>query len=133
MLGNVVESLDIGDLPIVPGDMRATSNFANMKRAIREIKLHIGSWSPKPGSGWNLAYQLLRLNIIPFTAEFLLAAVSALVFYTPAVFLQRIVKYLEDDAGREDMSWGWVWVIGLFMSNVVTFLSEFFLALIPLL
>ncbi len=61
------------------------------------------------------------VNILPFTALFVLAAISALLFYTPAVFLQRLVKYLEEDGKREDMSWGWVWVVGLFVSNAITF------------
>ncbi|KAL9710252.1 hypothetical protein Ac2012v2_006548 [Leucoagaricus gongylophorus] len=126
MLGNIAQSLDIGDLPIVPGNMRATMNFAKMRHAMREIKfkLPVGRerWSPKTGTGWNLAYRLLVVNILPFTALFVLAAISALLFYTPAVFLQRLVKYLEEDGKREDMSWGWVWVVGLFVSNAITFL-----------
>lgn len=133
MLGNIAQSLDIGDLPIVPGNMRATMNFAKMRHAMREIKfkLPVGRerWSPKTGTGWNLAYRLLVVNILPFTALFVLAAISALLFYTPAVFLQRLVKYLEEDGKREDMSWGWVWVVGLFVSNAITFLSEFSLSL----
>lgn len=126
-LGNIATSLDIGDLPIVPADMRATFNYAKMKRAMKEIKLRIGSWSPRPGSGWGLAYRLLKLNTVPFTAELALAAVSAMLFYTPAIFLQRLVAYLEVDNERADMGWGWVYVIGLFMSNAVTYLSEYFM------
>jgi len=137
MLGNIAQSLDIGDLPIVPGNMRATMNFAKMKRAMREIKFNsptVGRkrgerWSPKTGTGWNLAYQLFVVNVLPFIALFVLAAISAAFFYTPAVFLQRLVKYLEGDGKREDMSWGWVWVVGLFVSNAITFLSEFSLSL----
>jgi len=134
MLGNIAQSLDIGDLPIVPGNMRATMNFAKMKRAMREIKFNLSitgrqrgeRWSPKTGTGWNLAYRLLVVNVLPFIALFALAAISAALFYTPAVFLQRLVKYLEGDGKREDMSWGWVWVVGLFVSNAITFLSESF-------
>jgi hypothetical protein len=133
MLGNVAESLDIGDLPIVPADMRATFNYAAMKRAGREIKLRIGSWSPKPGSGWSLLWRLARLNAAPLTWELCLASVAAVLFYTPAIFLQRLVAYLEADSGRTNMGWGWVYVFGLFMSNAITYLSEFFMvAIIPL-
>jgi hypothetical protein len=124
MLGNVSESLDIGDLPIVPGNMRSTSNYSKMKQALKQIKLRIGSWSPKPGSGWGLMYRLFKVNIVSFTAEFLLAALSATLFYTPAIFLQKLVAYLEVDGARENKGWGWVWVVGLFMSNALTFLSE---------
>jgi hypothetical protein len=130
MLGNVADSLDIGDLPIVPADMRATLNYAAMKRAVREVKLRIGSWSPKPGSGWSLSYRLTKLNAVPLTLELFLASVAAILFYTPAIFLQRLVAYLEVDSGRTNMGWGWVYVFGLFMSNTVTYLSEFFMVAI---
>ncbi|EKM77362.1 hypothetical protein AGABI1DRAFT_130448 [Agaricus bisporus var. burnettii JB137-S8] len=122
MLGNTAETLNIGDLPIVPADMRATSNYAAMKRAIRGVGLRIGSWSPKPGSGWGLAYRLVKLNTVPLTAELLLASISAILFYTPAIFLQRLVAYLEVDSERTNIRWGWVHVFGLFMANAGTYL-----------
>ncbi|TFK38174.1 multidrug resistance-associated ABC transporter [Crucibulum laeve] len=121
-LGNIAVSLEIGDLPIVPGNMRATYNYTRMKKALRDIKLRIFSWSPRPGSGWGLAYKIVRLNIVALTAEMLLAAASAMLFYVPAIFLQMLVAYLEVDKNRENQGWGWVYVIGLFVSNVVTFL-----------
>lgn len=111
--------------------MRATFNYAAMKRAMREIKLRIWSWSPKQGSGWGLAYRLFRLNIQVFAAEFLLAAVSAVLFYSPAIFLQRLVAYLEVDSERTNPGWGWVYVIGLFMANALTYLSEYSYSDVP--
>jgi hypothetical protein len=45
--GNSAEILDIGDLPIAPARMRATYNYARMKKALREIKLKILSWRPE--------------------------------------------------------------------------------------
>ncbi|KDR79985.1 hypothetical protein GALMADRAFT_242167 [Galerina marginata CBS 339.88] len=121
-LGNTSESLDIGDLPIVPANMRAAYNYARMKRALREIKLRVFSWSPKPGSGWQLSYRLVRLNYLVFTAELLLAAVSAVLFYSPPLFLRMLVSYLEVDPHREQKGWGWVYVIGIFAANVISFL-----------
>ena len=123
-LGNIAESLDIGDLPIVPTNMRATYNYSKMKKTIRDVKLRIFSWSPKPGSGWLLAYRLLRLNHVAFTAELLLAAVSAVLFYAPPLFLQKLVAFLEVDPLRENKGWGWVFVIGLFAANALSFLGE---------
>lgn len=96
-----------------------------MKKALREINLRVFSWSPTPGSGWLLAYRLIRLNQVAFTAELLLAAVSAVLFYSPPFFLQKLVKYLEVDPQRTEKSWGWVFVLGLFFSNVISFLSKF--------
>ncbi|KAF7360576.1 Multidrug resistance-associated ABC transporter protein [Mycena venus] len=106
MLGNTAESLDIGDLPIVPANMRSTFNYASMKSATRNIKLRLGSWKPTPGSGATLAYRLLRVNIWGLIAQFLLAATAAMLFYAPPFFLRMLLAYLESDPDRENTSWG---------------------------
>ncbi|KAF8802271.1 multidrug resistance-associated ABC transporter [Phlegmacium glaucopus] len=123
-LGNIAESLDIGDLPIVPRNMRATYNYASMRKALREVKLKIFSWSPAAGSGWHLIWCLTRLNHMIFLAVFILAFLSAVLFYAPALFLQKFVGYLEVDHSRENKGWGWVYVIGLFVTNVLVFLRK---------
>ncbi|KAJ7691594.1 P-loop containing nucleoside triphosphate hydrolase protein [Mycena rosella] len=122
MLGNTAASLEIGDLPIVPASMRATYNYASMKAATRDIKLYFASWRPTPGSGATLAYRLLRVNIYGLTAQFLLAASSAVLFYAPPFFLRMLLTYLEEDPARENTAWGWVWVFSLFSTNVVSYL-----------
>lgn len=120
MLGNVAESLEIGDLPIVAANMRATTIFANMRTAMRRWRLRIGSWRPAPGSGVELAYRLLRVNTWTLALIIGLAAVCAIMFYIPAFFLKRVVYYLEVDAARESRGWGFVYCAGLFVSNAVT-------------
>ncbi|KAK7044499.1 multidrug resistance-associated ABC transporter protein [Favolaschia claudopus] len=122
MLGNIAESLDIGDLPIVPADMRSTLNYTVMRTAARYIKLRIGSWKPSPGSGAALAYRLLRVNIWSLIAQFLLAAASAVLFYASPFFLRMLLAYLESDPNRENASWGYVWVFALFSINVISYL-----------
>lgn len=122
-LGNNSASLEVADLPIVPADMRATYNFSKMQRALREIQLRIGSWRPRPGSGWILTYRLLRLNWLIITIVIVLAAVSACLFYAPSLFLQQFVAYLEVDPGRKDTGWGWVYVAGIFATNAITYLG----------
>ncbi|KAJ6595567.1 multidrug resistance-associated ABC transporter [Mycena vulgaris] len=122
MLGHTAESLEIGDLPIVPANMRSTHSYASMKKATREIKFYFASWKPTPGSGAILAYRLLRVNIYPLIAQFLLAASAAILFYAPPFFLRMLLAYLEDDPDRENTSWGWVWVFSLFSTNIVSFL-----------
>ncbi|KAK0203733.1 multidrug resistance-associated ABC transporter [Desarmillaria ectypa] len=122
MLGNIATSLEISDLPIVPVGLRATVNYTRMKNVARTINWKIGSWRPKPGSGWNLGYRLVRLNLIALLVQFLLASVSACVYYVPPYFLQQLVSYLEVDHERRDTRWGWVYVIGLFGSNATSYL-----------
>ncbi|TFK34287.1 multidrug resistance-associated ABC transporter [Crucibulum laeve] len=121
-LGNTAESLEIGDLPLVPVGMRAAYNYTRMKRAMQKFHLKIFSWKPRPGSGLGLAYKLIRLNRFVFIAEMLLSAISAVLFYIPAIFLQMMVAYFEADRDRKNPGWGWVYVVGVFMSNVATFL-----------
>ncbi|EJC98304.1 multidrug resistance-associated ABC transporter [Fomitiporia mediterranea MF3/22] len=117
-LGYTSESLEIGDLPIVAGSMRATSIFSRMKYVMR--KYH---WrSARPGSGWLLAYRILCANKRLLTIQISLVVVSAVLFYSPALFLRLLVKYLEDDPERKYPAWGWVYAAGLFGLNAFTYL-----------
>ncbi|EIN08192.1 multidrug resistance-associated ABC transporter [Punctularia strigosozonata HHB-11173 SS5] len=120
MLGNTAESLDIGDLPIVPANMRAPYIYAVMKSALKAIRLRASF--AKPGSGIELGYRLVKVNLGLMSYQIFLAAISACLFYTPAFFLQRLVTYLESDPTRSDRSWGWVFCAGLFFSNAISFL-----------
>jgi hypothetical protein len=107
--------------------MRATYNYARMKKALREIELKIFSWSPELGTGWHLIWRMIRLNYVVLLVLLSLAAISAVLFYTPALFLRKLVQYLEVDRNRENRGWGWVYVVGLFVTNVLVFLRKFFL------
>ena len=118
-LGNTAESLDIGDLPIVPRSVRATYNYAQMRKALRRVKLKIFSWSPAPGAGWHLIWHLIRLNYAILILMSSLAAIAAALFYTPALFLRKFVQYLEVDQNRENKGWGWVYVVGHFVANIL--------------
>ncbi|KAH9932956.1 multidrug resistance-associated ABC transporter [Fomitopsis serialis] len=120
MLGNTAESLETGDLPIVPADMRATTIFRNMRGAIKQYHLRVRSWRPRPGTGWELGYRLLRVNLWDVTTTVIVAMLVAGLFYTPHYFLQRVVRYLEMDPERKDRSWGWAYCCGLFFANALT-------------
>ena len=127
MLGYTATSLEIGDLPLVPADMRAPVIFARMRRALKTFKLtQWGRWKPKLGSGWQLAYQIIRVNGPGIIAQICLVVVSAGLFYSPAFFLRKLVKYFEDDPLRLDPGWGWVWCAGLFGFNIIQYLGAFF-------
>ena len=118
MLGYTSESLEIGDLPILNGTMRATSLFSRMRAAMRKYRLRIA----RPGSGWNLFYRIMRVNTRTLAVQISLVVVSAVLFYTPALFLQRLVHYLEEDPERKNPAWGWVYCAGLFGFNAFTYL-----------
>lgn len=123
MLGNTAVSLDIGDLPIVPGNMRATSIFAAMRSTIRTIKApRLFSWTPTVGQGWELGWRVLYVNREALAAQVALAAVTAMLFYAPAFFLRKVVQYLESDPQRKDTSWGWFYSVGLFVATATVHL-----------
>lgn len=121
LLGYTAESLEIGDLPIVPADMRSTTIYLNIRNAMKRIKLP-GNWHPAVGSGWALLYRLMVVNAGMLILEFVLAAVSAVLFYAPAFFLQRLVRFMEVAQPGDDRSWGWFYCAGLFGSNAITYL-----------
>lgn len=117
-LGNVIESLDIGDLPVVPGSMRATYLFRSMRSALSTIRLRrFMFWDIHSGSGWEIAYRLAYANRVAFTAQMSLAAIGAVLYYAPPFFLQKLVKYLETDPERHDRSWGWFYAFGMFATT----------------
>ena len=119
MLGNLSESLEIGDLPIVPANMRATYLFASMRATMNNWKFRVRTWSPKPGSGWELAYRIICVNAGTLTLLVALSVSVAILYYIPAFFLQRVVEYVERDPARENKSWGWVFSAGLFISSAI--------------
>ncbi|KAJ7349778.1 multidrug resistance-associated ABC transporter [Mycena albidolilacea] len=123
MLGNTAASLEIGDLPILTVDMRATLHYASLKRALLSVKLpKILSWrSPQVGSGLALLYQLGWVNSAGLAALTALSLVVGSLFYIPPFFMSRVLTYLENDPQREHPEWGWVWVVCLFGSNVLLF------------
>ncbi|KAI0062503.1 ATP-binding cassette transporter [Artomyces pyxidatus] len=124
MLGGAGDSLDIGDLPIVPGRMRATSLFKNMRRTLRSVSLKkFLFWDVNPGSGWELAYRLIRVNAALLVVQACLSVAIAVIFYAIPWFLRRIVLYLEEDPLREDRRWGWFYSVGMFVSTAASHIA----------
>lgn len=107
--------------------MRAIYNHARMRKALREIRLKIFSWSPALGTGWHLIWRLFRLNFAILLVVMILTSISAILFYAPALFLRKFIQYLEVDPNRENKGWGWVYVLGLFFTNVLLCLGKSFL------
>jgi hypothetical protein len=132
MLANTVASLEIGDLPILTADMRATFQYAAMRRALRDLKqlsIAIGSyaWRAQIGTGTTLGYQLVRVNSVGLVIMCVLSLVVGSLFYIPPFFMSRVLSYLERDPEREHTEWGWVWVICLCGSNLLLVLGAFLL------
>ncbi|KAJ6552936.1 P-loop containing nucleoside triphosphate hydrolase protein [Mycena capillaripes] len=122
MLGNVAESLEIGDLPILSLDLRASFHYAAMKRTLRHVKLSLGSWRPQIGSGATLAYQISHVNHAGLVYLVFLSLVVGSLFYIPPFFMSRVLNYLQNDPNREHTEWGMLWVVCFFVSNIVLFL-----------
>lgn len=130
MLGNTAESLDIGDLPIIPGKMRATYLFRSMRCTLSNTRLkRFFLWDIRPGGGWELAYRLARVNRAAFATQMILASLGAVFYYAPPYFLQQLVRYLETDPERHDRSWGWFYSFGMFVGTASIHLSVYPLCL----
>ncbi|KIY63292.1 multidrug resistance-associated ABC transporter [Cylindrobasidium torrendii FP15055 ss-10] len=115
ILSNTADSVEVADLPIVPVTMRAVLNYTAFRKTLQATQS--GFWIFRPGSGRNLAYSLLRLNIGLFIAEILLAVANAIFIFIPPLFLQKFIQYLEADRERTDTRWGWAFAVGLFSSK----------------
>ena len=130
MLGNTAESLNIGDLPIIQGTMRATYLFRCMRSTLSTTRLkRFFLWDIRPGNGWELAYRLAHVNRTAFATQMILASIGAVLYYAPPYFLQQLVKYLETDPERHDRSWGWFYSFGMFVGTASIHLSMYSLRL----
>ncbi|KAG8716045.1 hypothetical protein FRC11_010771 [Ceratobasidium sp. 423] len=126
MLGYHSASMEIRDLPILTGKMRAPYIYSTMRSIMKRIKLS-RRWRGKPGSGYELLYQIVHANRAMFLVQILLSASSAGLYYSPAWFLQQLVKFLEvtrstDEPKDIDPAWGWMYCGGLLLSGVLVYL-----------
>ncbi|EIW74375.1 P-loop containing nucleoside triphosphate hydrolase protein [Coniophora puteana RWD-64-598 SS2] len=116
---------EIVDLPVLPLSMRASYLYTRMRRAVTTT-------TTKPGSGWSLGWRLVRVNVGAVVVLLVLTAVSAVLRYMPALFVEHIVGYLESDPERKDRRLGWTYALGLavatyahvIVSNQVMFFSS---------
>ncbi|KAJ7641019.1 multidrug resistance-associated ABC transporter [Roridomyces roridus] len=109
MLGNTAASLEIGDLPILTADMRATIQYAAMRAWSAGHR-----WRPKIGSGWALASQLIAVNRAALAGVMVFAVFAGGGFYLPPFIMSCLLRYLEEDPERREKRWGVVWVVCLF-------------------
>ena len=78
------------------------------------------------GTGWHLIWRLIRLNYVILLVVMTLTSISAVLYYAPALFLRKFVRYLEVDRNRENKGWGWIYVLGLFVTDVLVCLRKSF-------
>ncbi|CEL57922.1 ATP-dependent bile acid permease OS=Saccharomyces cerevisiae (strain ATCC 204508 / S288c) GN=YBT1 PE=1 SV=2 [Rhizoctonia solani AG-1 IB] len=126
MLGYHATSMEIRDLPILTANLRAPYIYSTMRSVMRRVKL-ARRWSGKPGSGYELLYQLVYANRGMFLLQIFLSATSAVLYYAPAWFLRELVKFLELTRSTEkpqdiDRAWGWMYCGGLLLSGMLVYL-----------
>lgn len=114
-------------LPILPARLRAAVNLAKMQYAVHNIKPPFRRLS-RPGSGFQLAYQLLWANLGLIAGVQLMTVVAAIIYYAPILFIQLFLAYLEEDPNRVDKSRGWFYVVGIFIAHVALVLGEDFVS-----
>ncbi|EIW78632.1 multidrug resistance-associated ABC transporter [Coniophora puteana RWD-64-598 SS2] len=136
-LVQTAESLEIGDLPILPANMRATFQFHRMRELLRVSPIVTrgkGKGDGKDGGkkgtrpGWGLAWRVLRVNGVAFVAEMIMTALAAPLWFASPFFLQKLIAYLESDPERLHTGWGWVYAIGQLVSLLVVHMlaAQFF-------
>ncbi|EUC65182.1 multidrug resistance-associated ABC transporter, partial [Rhizoctonia solani AG-3 Rhs1AP] len=83
--------MEIRDLPILTAKLRGPHIYSTMRSIMKRIKLS-SRWRGKPGSGYELLYQLIHANRATFLLQIVLSASSAGLYYAPAWFLQQLLR-----------------------------------------
>ncbi|KAH8793678.1 multidrug resistance-associated ABC transporter [Flagelloscypha sp. PMI_526] len=110
-LASSAKSVEIGDLPIIPGSVRSPVNFDLLTNVIRR-RGYTATFTKK-GSGWNILRVLISANKWWLFVDVLMAAVSAIANYLPPIAIQRVIKFIEEDPNRDNIQWGWVAVLAV--------------------
>ncbi|KAH8822792.1 hypothetical protein DL96DRAFT_1714257 [Flagelloscypha sp. PMI_526] len=110
-LASSAKSVEIGDLPIIPGSVRSPVNFDLLTKVI--LRRGYTATFTKKGSGWNILRVLISANKWWLFVDVLMAAVSAIANYLPPIAIQRVIKFIEEDPNRDNIQWGWVAVLAV--------------------
>ncbi|KAF8893222.1 hypothetical protein CPB84DRAFT_1848688 [Gymnopilus junonius] len=118
MLGKSKSLITMDQLPILPASLRAAVNLSEIKYVIQNTKVPFGNLI-RPGSGFRLAFQVLRANFGLICILQLVSVLAAIMYYAPIFFIQYFLAYLEEDPDRKNPSWGWFYVGGIFVSHFI--------------
>ncbi|EIN12781.1 multidrug resistance-associated ABC transporter [Punctularia strigosozonata HHB-11173 SS5] len=113
-LGAQLETLNIADFPVVPSASRASVLFTTMRHAMKTVNLRVA----RPGSGFGMAWRLLRVNWQPLAGEVVVTVIVSALYYAPKYFLKLLVQHLEMAPEARNIQWAWVFVVGMIMSTV---------------
>ena len=119
------------DLPVVPPSIRAFFNAHAMRQvshAATKTSQRVLLWAIPPGGALELTHRLIKLNLGGFFALATLSTVCGFVYYLPYFFIEGLIRHLELDPERENIVRGVGWAIGLYLSTVTVYLSQFPLA-----
>ncbi|KAH8833430.1 multidrug resistance-associated ABC transporter [Flagelloscypha sp. PMI_526] len=121
-LASSAASVEIGDLPIIPGSVRSSVNFDLLTKVIR--RRGYAATFTKKGSGWNTLRVLISANKWWLFVDVLIAAVVAVANYLPPIAMQRLIKFIEEDPNRKNIQWGWVAVLAVCLSTLALVLAN---------
>lgn len=124
-------SFNVWDLPILQRNMRSMFAFQHIKSVYgdtrklkrRQERHGIMGRIDKLPEGYNLLAKVFIANKGLFVIEIVLAAVTAGLYYLPAVFLQQLTQYLQDNPDRTNIRYGWMMCFGLATSNAIMYLA----------
>ncbi|KAF7313044.1 Multidrug resistance-associated ABC transporter protein [Mycena kentingensis (nom. inval.)] len=105
-------NLELTDLPVLPGNMRASVLYTGLRHSLRA----------QPAG---LLWHLICLNARSLLLVVVFSCADGVLFMISSVFLQRILAYLErartQAAPDSDVRNGLIWVAALFVTNVLLF------------
>ena len=135
--GHSKDQMGLDDLPHLSSSFRTITLFRKFRAAVdRSVEKHqakLRSTSamyeepPRDGLGYapkwsnRLLWRLVVVNKTPFILNCLLAFVTAGLYYLPAFFLQKVVKFLEvgSRTGEQSTAMGFAYCFGLLLALVL--------------
>ena len=113
-IGQTVETLRQEDLPVLGARDRAPNLWSQIQSSAQ-----VGRG---PGFVNPLLWRVIRTNQGLFMGQVILAFVTSFLYYLPALFLQRLVAFLEArpryDDGSFDNTWGYIYCLGLLVAGL---------------
>jgi hypothetical protein len=111
--------VEVTNFPIVPVAKRATYLYTALRNVLQTSQTNQGHWGTRSTTSSQLLWKLIRFNGGPLLKLLVAGSLASISFYLPYLCLERFVSYLDSDPNRADRSWGWFYVVALFISGVL--------------
>ena len=121
--GAAKPQLDASDIPRMKSSFRAVTIF----QSARDKLEHEPAKSRRPHWFNPLLWRLIGLNRQAFLMQFVLAMITSVLYYGPALFLNRLISFLEnreDNPHATGLGRGYAYIIGLLAALIADAIFE---------